>query len=332
MCGLFGYAGPWSFRAASVLQALAIADEVRGKHSTGLAVLGREASFAKKALSGADFVRHGYASLLFARKFGLAIGHNRFATAGEVNDRNAHPFAIRTPRGVSYAAHNGCVGGKDLIARHFGVADVPVDSEVMFRAIGRESGRTEAEFLDSVEEVVGFIAARADFACLWLETTRPKAIYFWRSPQRPLVVFDARKAGLGRFLCSTVEIFSAAWGMVRGCLPSISKVSSWEAKPMTVYRVVDDGTWEVEPLRRIKQPAPPKAAQVQAHLWGGEESDDGPRVFDCASCGTPVDAEYVVMADPHTGRLASGGKPHHESCVAAPAGGCLPESSSAASA
>ena len=340
MCGLFGFTGPPSFRAASLLQALAIADEVRGRHSTGLALAAREEGsrrlsprLVKKALSGKEFVRAGWSQILFQAKYPLAIGHNRYATAGEVNDRNAHPFLIQRPHGAALAAHNGLVGGKEAIAERYGVKNHPVDSEVYFRAIGRRAGRTEEDLLQAILEVTAFIAPRADFACLWLEPAW-RSLYFWRSPDRPLAVFDARKLGLGRFFASTVEILSDAWGSVRGCLPSIKKVETFEARPYSIYRVKDDGIWEVERIQDLKTPdrqAPRASVACQKTIsWKDPDPDSSPeedegdraRVFLCFGCGSQVPGEEAVFADPETGLRSSSGQAHHEDCLPHPTPSC----------
>ena len=336
MCGLFGFAGPPSFRASALLQALAIADQARGMHSTGVAVAARSEGsrrlsprLAKKALCGEEFVRSGWSKILFREKYPLAIGHNRHATAGEVNDRNAHPFWIPRPHGAALTAHNGIVGGKGSIALRFGVRDYPVDSEVYFRAIARRAGPDEAGLLRAIEEVTTFILPRADFACLWLEPAW-RSLYFWRSSGRPLAVFDARSADLGRYLASTVEIFSDAWGAIRGCLPSLKSVTWFEARPFVLYRVKDDGRWEVDPVRKLPVPkdAPPErppaeapAARQATLAWPevppdpSEEEGEGPRVFSCCACGGTVPEEEAVFADPETGHRSDSGKPHHADCV-----------------
>lgn len=339
MCGIFAFAGPSSFRAAALLQALTIADQVRGEHSTGLAVAARKENsrrlsprLAKKALSGKEFVRAGWSRLLFHEKYPLAIGHNRYATAGEVNDRNAHPFFIPRPHGAALAAHNGIVGGKEAIAERYGVKNYPVDSEVYFRAIGREAGKDEASLVGAIDRVTQFIAPRADFACLWMEPAW-RTLYFWRSEGRPLSVIDARAVGLGRFLCSTVEIFSAAWGQIRGMLPSIKKTEFFEARPFSIYRVKDDGEWEVERIHDIahsKAPDAPSggsgaACPLQKTLpfrtassdLGSEDEGQGARGFACSVCYLVVTDEDAVFIDPRTGRLGEVGKPCHPDCASA---------------
>lgn len=341
MCGIFGFAGPSSFRSASLLQALAIADQVRGEHSTGLALAAKNEGsrrlsprLVKKALSGKEFVRAGWSQVLFRTKYPLAIGHNRYATAGEVNDRNAHPFLIPRPHGAALAAHNGIVGGKESIAERYGIKNYPVDSEVYFRAIGRKAGKSEEELLGAIAEVTSYIAPRADFACLWLEPAW-RSLYFWRSPERPLAVFDARKVELGRFFCSTSDIFSNAWGCVRGCLPSIKKVEFFEARPYSIYRVRDDDRWEVERVRDIpvqKDPGPAARSAcsdsrqgkfswcdpVTASRAAAEDEGEEERVFICVACGAQVSEEEAVFAHPETGRRSSIGQPHHRDCFPEP--------------
>ena len=247
MCGIFGFAGEWSLKSALLLQALAIADETRGRHSTGMAIAAKRQDsrslkplLVKKALSGSTFVRDGYTRFLFNNKYNLAIGHNRFATAGAVTDRNAHPFRIKLGQVSAFAVHNGTVGGSSSLARRFDTKNCAVDSETMFRAIARGAGRTEEAFLDSNEKVARSMGLDANYACLWMIPAR-RRIYLWRNEGRPLAIFDARRVGLGRFFASTSEIFSRAWGQLRGYLPSINKVTYFEAKPFRVYRVQDDG-------------------------------------------------------------------------------------------
>ncbi len=91
----------------------------------------------------------------------------------------------------------------------------------------------------------------ADFAFAYLNGEE-KAVYLWRSPDRPLVIIDARKLGLGRWFCSTPEIFGAAWNLLRGALGDPRKVSKFHAVPYRLYRVADDGEFEVEPVRDLK--------------------------------------------------------------------------------
>ena len=253
MCGIFGFTGHSSWKTSVLLQALCIADEVRGTHSTGIVIQTSRDNFfmSKKAVRGKAFVARGHCAFLFNRKYGNALGHNRFATAGAVNDRNAHPFAVKV--GVkkwNFGVHNGIVGDKKLIAREYGVQNHDVDSAVVLKAMGKVQSQGHG-VVDAIEEVTNFISPKADFAFAYLNGDE-KAVYLWRSPDRPLTIIDARKLGLGRWFCSTPEIFAAAWNILRGALGDLKKVSKFDARPYRLYRVADDGEFEVEPIRDLK--------------------------------------------------------------------------------
>lgn len=253
MCGIFGFTGRSSWKTSVLLQALCIADEVRGTHSTGLVIqmAGNSFHMSKKALRGKSYVARGYCSFLFNNKYGIALGHNRFATTGAVNDRNAHPFAIRMgTKKWNFGVHNGIVGNKEIIARDYGVRNHEVDSAVALAAIGKLQS-CGCSVADAIEEVTNFISPAADFAFAYLNSEE-KAVYLWRSSERPLVIIDARKLGLGRWFCSTAEIFTAAWNLLRGALGDLRKVSKFDALPYRLYRVVDDGQFEVESIRDMK--------------------------------------------------------------------------------
>ena len=253
MCGIFGFTGRSSWKTSVLLQALCITDEVRGQHSTGLVIQTSTDDFfmSKKALRGKAFVARGYCAFLFNRKYGNALGHNRFATVGAVNDRNAHPFAVKVGPGKwNFGVHNGIVGDKEVIAREYGVRNHDVDSAVALGAIGKLQLQGYG-VIDAIEEVTNFISPMADFAFAYLNGFE-KAVYLWRSPDRPLTVIDARRLNLGRWFCSTPEIFKDAWSLLRGALGDLRKVSKFEAVPYRLYRVADDGEFEVEPVRELK--------------------------------------------------------------------------------
>lgn len=271
MCGIFGFIGRSSWKTSALLQALCIADEVRGKHSSGIVI--QQSSGAcylqKKALRGKEFVAKGHTSFLFHKDYALALGHNRYATAGAVNDRNAHPFGVKLNGGWNFGIHNGIVGGKKRIAERFAVAEPDVDSEVVFRAIAKlqEKGM---DIVDAIESVTEFISADADFAFVYLDTSK-QSIYMWRSNDRPLCIIDARKLGLGRWFCSTKEIFTAAWNMLRGALGPLKKVSYFDAKPYRLYKAVNDGKFEIEPVRELKRQERKKEITFNFN-WQAEQS------------------------------------------------------------
>jgi len=113
------------------------------------------------------------------------------------------------------------------------VSEPAVDSEAVFRAIARMR-RERATIPDAIEEMTYYISANADFAFGYLDQER-REVYLWRSPDRPLVIFDARKLNLGKWFCSTEEIFIDAWMSIKGPLGMLKKVSKNETVPYRLY-------------------------------------------------------------------------------------------------
>ena len=269
MCGLFGFIGQSNLRSSLLLQALAIADETRGRHSTGIVAQSSDRIFMhKKALAGTRFVSEGYTEFLFETEYNIAVGHNRHATAGEINDKNAHPFLLKLDeKKWAYGCHNGIVGNKEKIAKKFKIKEHPVDSHVALNAI-TALVRRGAEVEDAIEEVTSFISRDADFTFIWVHGPR-REVYMWRSPDRPLVIFDAREIGLGRFFCSTPEIFEKGWGSVRGALGDASKIKSFVARPYCLYKVQDDGHYEVDMVRELEHAVRYKPEPKNNYNTGG---------------------------------------------------------------
>lgn len=112
MCGLVGLAGHIGHYEEKAFRDLLVMDTVRGFHSTGMAIIGKDRQVSSSALfklpvSGGDFVRHEQFSKMIPfttnNTSAVLIGHNRQATVGQVNTHNAHPFHT----GSIIGAHNG---------------------------------------------------------------------------------------------------------------------------------------------------------------------------------------------------------------------------------
>jgi glutamine---fructose-6-phosphate transaminase (isomerizing) len=141
MCGIVGYVGRGD-AVASVLEGLKRL-EYRGYDSSGICFKGEDNSLnlykkkgklanLKKVLVGVDHFSH------------TCIGHTRWATHGEVNDRNAHPHLSDTLTAGEMISivHNGIVENAkeirdELIGQGFNFKS-ETDSEVFLALVRRE--------------------------------------------------------------------------------------------------------------------------------------------------------------------------------------------------
>ena len=107
MCGLVGIFGNITPNLQKAFQALLILDIKRGPHSTGVAIVSgqrtpyiiKNTQLPSRILRSKKFKRELKTNPI------LLMGHNRFATKGEVTKENAHPFKV----GNITLAHNGTV-------------------------------------------------------------------------------------------------------------------------------------------------------------------------------------------------------------------------------
>lgn len=131
-----------------VFQKLLHLDVFRGPHSTGILVVDEEVEdersyYLYKALGApenlynkynTDFSNEGVFIPNKEQKVCLLMGHNRWATQGEINEDNAHPFEFDNVIG----AHNGTIdqwGLSKLDGKHL----FDVDSQVLFHHLSNNS-------------------------------------------------------------------------------------------------------------------------------------------------------------------------------------------------
>lgn len=111
MCGHVGMAGNLTPQDEKAFHNLLVMDSVRGIDSTGVAVIHRGDADYHICKGVGDTYRlmdrkaYDKAFMGFHR---CIIGHNRYATQGSVNDKNAHPYDFDTLIG----AHNGTLTNK----------------------------------------------------------------------------------------------------------------------------------------------------------------------------------------------------------------------------
>lgn len=103
MCGIVGYIGPK--QAFPILIKGLSRLEYRGYDSAGVALLGKDLEVFKKA--GKVSVLEDYVAEKGMSPANVGIGHTRWATHGEPNDRNAHPHLSQN--GEIAIIHNGII-------------------------------------------------------------------------------------------------------------------------------------------------------------------------------------------------------------------------------
>ncbi len=131
MCGIVGVVGQIGWTQEKVFKQLLEIDSLRGRHSTGVVKVSTagDVSIRKKAVDGVDFVKLE-SDFIDDGVDCLLIGHNRHATKGAVNDKNAHPFTHDHIHGV----HNG------TLTRQYNLKNshqFPVDSDNIFYDISQ---------------------------------------------------------------------------------------------------------------------------------------------------------------------------------------------------
>ncbi len=260
MCGIAGWIGASQdvtpLRVALLCQSLLQHLEERGRDGTGYVLSnGERHLMVKKAVRPAIFIAEGYTERMFMNRrlapYNYVLLHARQAsdrtTVGV--DRNCHPFAVKSGNNrYSYGIHNGNAMNAKKLAADYGVRHCTVDSETMFQSIAARQ-RAGVSTPEAIIEVVQHLDTWSDYACAYLTPAvtdgRRSDLYLWRNDHRPLYFLDARKIGMGRFFCSTKEIFQTAWASLRGYLGRSNGISCSEAKPHTLYKATPDGALDV---------------------------------------------------------------------------------------
>lgn len=214
ICGLVFAGGKHSLTASEIgiFRNMLAFDQLRGDHSTGLFGLfnglGEEREFRvrKDTLEGVDFVRSPLFFDAISRQVPGALatspkvtnyarvmfGHNRYATMGEVNARNAHPFT----HGKITLAHNGTLRNQSLLPES---NRFKVDSENICYAIDKLGIAETVKLLDGA------------FALIWYNDAE-QTLNFLRNDEREFHLFETTTGDW--FGCSEEKM--GDWLLTRG--------------------------------------------------------------------------------------------------------------------
>lgn len=168
MCGLVGAAGSITVTHEKAVSDLLVMDSLRGTHSTGVLSVNtkNEYTIVKEALNPWEFIDAGLMKEAMKGANKVLIGHNRYATQGEINSQNAHPFL----KGMIGGAHNGTLRNQSLLPDH---KDFVVDSENIIHAIN------EIGIDETCKKLHGA------YALTWWDFTNEQ-LNFLRNSERPL--------------------------------------------------------------------------------------------------------------------------------------------------
>jgi len=183
MCGLAGIIFKQESRevaktslALEGFRGMLLEAELRGHHSTGLAIIDSSKEFYihKAPKSATDFVYQAETDTaleLVDETTSVVMGHTRYGTKGSrYNNANNHP--IRT--GTVIGTHNGSVQNDDELFSKFGMSRfAQVDSEVLFRLFATSSG-----IKDFIKNRLPLVRGRVSM--VWADTENPDIVYLYK--------------------------------------------------------------------------------------------------------------------------------------------------------
>lgn len=171
MCGIVVAAGQLAYKQEQAFKNLLILDALRGIDSTGIASIGRQALppvVAKQVGNPYDLLETTTAEKIFRRANNVLIGHNRFATQGTVNRKNAHPFEFDNLVGV----HNGTLTNKYQLPNGI---DYSVDSQALYACMNEKGVRATLDIIQGAWSLV------------WYDYNK-HTLNFLRNKERPMFI------------------------------------------------------------------------------------------------------------------------------------------------
>lgn len=169
-----GVLGDINYTEKKVFQSLLELDTRRGPHSTGVFTVKCDNSveFDKRVGTPWEFYKESdtFRGGNFNGTLKALVGHNRFATIGDVTQDNAHPFDFDNIIGV----HNGTIRhmGSELWLEENG-GKFAVDSQMLYAAIEKKGLR------DTITNITGA------WSCVWWDKVALR-LNFFRNADRPM--------------------------------------------------------------------------------------------------------------------------------------------------
>jgi hypothetical protein len=237
-----------------IFQHMLVMDTIRGEDSTGVFAVDRRGSVG--IMKVGSHPMHLFAcddwkkfkSKVFSQGR-IIIGHNRKATMGTINSKNAHPFHENN----IVLVHNGTLRGD-----HKKLADTEVDSHAVCHAFNEKGA----------EEVIPTI--NGAFAFVWYDLAKGK-LFAIRNDERPLSLILTER---------TIAIASEAWMPMSMYMRDRQKIQQTiECEPGVLYEFDSKGGYSTKKLN-LHQPQTYTSGRTvnQAHCTpgtgcGGNEGD-----------------------------------------------------------
>lgn len=182
MCGIVGMVNlnAWSSPARQKwFETALLVDQIRGDHSTGVAVMPKfdiggqspKPKMYKAALGSSDYLLQPKARKILSLTDDAAcvLGHNRYATQGDIDDKSAHPFLTDKIALV----HNGTLDNRDGLDY-----DHAIDSAAIALQLHHTDVKDYTTVLSKLEGA---------FTLVWFNMEND-TVYITRNDERPLYI------------------------------------------------------------------------------------------------------------------------------------------------
>lgn len=258
MCGLVAM---FTTRKVGFFQAdvsefnqMMVLNSLRGSHSTGKAGINfRVQSPVPEVVKsiGSPYNLQNFNDTVefdkrFLSSYTAVIGHGRYATTGDVNADNAHPFIERHIT----MAHNGVIRNFDLLKPDY--PNTEVDSHVVCKMLADKPAK------EVLESIVGA------YVLIWFDS-KEKTFNVARNSERPLFITKLKNSETLLFASEKETII---WNATRNKTPVEDIV---EIKPLTIH------TWKHDSLEATLTPFKEKVTsftKFTSYGYGGYDYDD----------------------------------------------------------